>query len=198
VANRLNLARRPFVDTRPVNVTVLVLALAVAVLSVASWRTVTSYYAQSARTRNAITALKSELDGLESKKHAREIVLTRYDVGALAASARDANAITRLKAFSWSRFLSRLETTLPPDDRIAAISLSRPDGKALEAGVDAYGLSLTIVSRSPEALPRAIRAFYASPWFDRPIPISEQSPEKGKDVGWRIIVNVTYLDGGKK
>jgi Tfp pilus assembly protein PilN len=198
MSNRLNLARRPFVDTRPANVTVGVLALVALVLSLVAWRTVSKYYRDSARTRGAISALQSELDALDKKKQAREATVARYDVPALAASARDANSIARWKAFSWSRFLSRLEKTLPDDDRITAIALSRPDPRALEAGADAYGLSLEIVSRSADALPGAIRAFYASRWFDNPVPHSEQTPDKAKGVGWVIHIDVTYLDSGKK
>lgn len=198
MANRLNLARRPFVDTRPANVTVGVLTLAALVLTVVSWRTVSKYYRDSARTRGAISALQTELETLEKKKQAKEATVARYDVPALAASARDANSIARWKAFSWSRFLSRLERTLPGDDRITGIALGRPDPRQLEAGVDTYGLSLEIVSRSPDALPKAIRAFYASPWFDNPVPHSERTPDKNKGVGWVINIDVTYLDSGKK
>jgi len=198
MSNRLNLARRPFVDTRPVNVTVALLTLLCIGLSVASWRTVSKYYADSARTRASISTLKGEIARLDERKRSKETSVARYDVAGLAASARDANSITRLKAFSWTRFLSRLERVLPADDRVAGISLSRPDARALEAGVDSYGLALTLVSRDPEALPKAVRAFYGSTYFDHPIPHSEQSPEKGKGVGWRITLDVTYLDGGKK
>jgi Tfp pilus assembly protein PilN len=198
VANRLNLARRPFVDTRPANVTVGVLALAALVLSLVAWRTVSKYYKDSARTRGAISALQTELDALEKKKQAREATVARYDVPGLAASARDVNAIARWKAFSWTRFLSRLERTIPPDDRISGISLSRPDPRQLEAGADRYGLSLEIISRDPNALSRDIRAFYASPWFDNPVPHSEQNPDKGKGVGWVIRLDVMYVDSGKK
>ena len=197
-SSRLNLARRPFVDTRPVNVTLAVLAVAAIALTYTSVGTVRTYYAQSARTRTAIASLKDDLAKLDARRAAREAVIARYDIGGLAASARDANAIWRQKAFSWTRFLSRLERTLPPDDRVAGIALSRPDAKALEAGAEAYALALTLVSKDSEALPKAIRAFYASPWFDLPVPRNETSPEKDKGAGWRIILDVTYLDRGKK
>jgi hypothetical protein len=196
--NRLNLARRPFVDTRPVHMTVAILSLAAVALTGASWRNVTAYYAQSARTREAISGLKRELETLDERRRTKETALARYDVAELAASARDANAIARLKAFSWTRFLSRLERTLPAEDRVSGIGLSRPDSRALEAGADAYGLSLVLISKDPEGLPKAVRAFYASPWFDHPVPIREDTPEKGKGLGWRLSINVTYLDRGKK
>jgi hypothetical protein len=41
----------------------------------------------------------------------------------MRAIAEDANRIARRRAFSWTRFLDRLEKTLPADTRLAAITV---------------------------------------------------------------------------
>jgi hypothetical protein len=206
MANRLNLARRPFVETRPVNLALATLGLLAVVLTVSASRTVVQYYSESARTRAVIASLRKEDDGLEERRRMREASLQRYDVAQLAASARDANAIKAMKAFSWTRFFSRLEKTLPPDARVSAIAVSKPEvqvqtGASTEVArkaPDVYPVSLSLISRDAEGLPKLIRTFYASPWFDKPEPVRESGPEGTKGAGWKYDIVVEYHDSGKK
>ena len=55
-------------------------------------------------------------------------------------------------------------------------------------------MTLTLVSRDPNGLPKTIRAFDASPWFDRPTPASEDRGEKGLPEGRRLVLTVAYHD----
>lgn len=198
---RLNLARRPFVETRPANLTAGVLAVLALVLTVVSVRTVRRYLVESHRTRDAIAVLRAEIDALETARHAGEAALARFDIGELAASAEDANLIAGRGSFSWTRFLTRVERTLPADVRVATIALAgnesskRPGDRG--SGPDTMTVQLVLVSRDPGGLPKTIRALYGSPFFDRPRPISEESPERGPGDGRRLSVEVVYRDGGK-
>jgi hypothetical protein len=197
MGHRLNLARRPFVDTRPVNVTVAALGLFVLVLSVWSVRTVVRYLSDSERTRAAIGSLRQEIDGLEEQRRAAQARLGRYDVDELDAEARDANQIALRRSFSWTRFLSRLETTLPPETRVVSIALARnqKETTARRMGpTEAVNVELVLVSRRAAGLPQVIRAFYGSKFFDRPTPHSEDRGERGPAEGHRIALGVTYRD----
>jgi hypothetical protein len=198
VAHRLNLARRPFVDVRPANVTAAILGLIVLVLSIWSTRTVVSYFSDSARTRFAIVSLREEIDGFETRRRAAEARLGRYDIGELDAEATDANQIALRRSFSWTRFLTRLERTLPSDTRISSIALARNQketaGSRRMGPAEAINVELVLISRTPGGLPRAIRSFYGSKWFDRPVPHSEDRGEKGPAEGRRIAIGVTYRD----
>ena len=199
---RFNLARRPFVDTRPANLTAIFLAVLVAGLSFVAARTVTRYFADSSRTRATISSLRTAIAGLEEDRRRAEASLARIDVSALAAEVEDANEIALRRAFSWTRFLTRLEKTLPADIRIAAIGLQKMTA-ASGAPVPALArpgsgetvlVSLTLVSRDPNGLPKAIRAFDASPFFESPTPASEDRGEKGLPEGLRLTLSVTYHD----
>ena len=196
---RFNLARRPFVDTRPANLTATFLAVLVAALSFVAARTVIRYFADSSRTRASISNLRAEISSLEEARRQAEASLARIDVGALAADVDDANEIALRRAFSWTRFLSRLENTLPPDIRIASIGLQKMTAASATAiarrgSGETVLVSLVLVSRDPNGLPKTIRAFDASPWFEGPAPTSEDRGEKGLPEGRRLALTVAYHD----
>jgi len=195
-----NLARRPFVDTRPANLTAGFLAVLVAALSFVAARTVIRYFSDSSRTRASIASLRAEISSLEEDQRKAEASLAKIDVGSLASDVEDANEIALRRAFSWTRFLSRLERTLPADLRIAAIALQKMSGPPGSSAPERRGpsetvlVALTLISRDPNGLPRTIRAFDASPWFDKPTPTSEDRGEKSVPEGRRLVITVRYHD----
>jgi len=196
VSHRLNLARRPFIDTRPVNVAAGVLAALALVLTVVSVRTVVRYLDDSRKTRDAIAALKTEVSDLDEARRATEGRIARFDLAEMEASAEDANQIAIRRAFSWSRFLGRLEKTLPAEVRVTSITLAGGEkaGSKKEARPDAYTVELALVSRAADGLPRTIRAFYESPWFDRPVPRTEERGDKRAPDGRRFSLSSVYRD----
>lgn len=193
---RPNLARRPFVDARPANVAVGLLLLAAVLLSVTSVRTVYAYLDGSRRSREEIASLRDEIARLEASRKDAEQKLARFDLEGMKAGAEEANALARLRAFSWSRFLTRLEKTLPNDYRVVAINLARPSGR--EAGEsladEGFLLSLSLVTPDRDGMPRLLKALYASPWFEEPTPVSESSGEKGMADGAVLSVTAVYRD----
>jgi Tfp pilus assembly protein PilN len=197
---RFNLARRPFVDTRPANLTAGFLVVLVGALSFVAARTVIRYFADSSRTRASIASLRAEISSLEEARQKADASLARVDVASLAADVEDANEIALRRAFSWTRFLSRLEKTLPPDLRIASIALQkRPEASGSRAAgrpgpAETVLVNLTLISRDPNGLPKTIRAFDASPWFETPSPASEDRGEKGLPEGRRLVLSVVYHD----
>ncbi len=209
MTHRLNLARRPFVDSRSVNLVAGILALLVLVGSIVSLVTVKSYLAGSKKTREEIAALRDEAAKLDAERSAVEAALARIDLAALAAGADDANALASQRLFSWTRFLTRLEEVLPEDCRVTQVALTRRDGAAAAGTKAAAGtapagpsgnvdVTLSLVSRDRDGLPKVIRALYASPWFDRPEPATEQGPDKGVAEGTTLTLRVSYVDAGRK
>ncbi len=203
-AARPNLARRPFVDSRPANVAAVFLLLAGIVLTVISVRTVHSYLDGSRQTRAEIASLRAEIGRFEAAGRHAEAKLARFDLAGMQAGAEDANELARRRAFSWTRFLTRLERTLPNDVRVVSMGLSRekerkssdrapgaPDGES-------FALSLSLVSRDPDGMPKLLRAFYASPWFDAPTPLSEAGGEQGSAEGRSLSISVLYRDREEK
>lgn len=200
-AARPNLARRPFVDARPANVAAAVLIVAAVVLTLVAARTVVSYLEDSRTSREQVAALKGEIARLDEARRESERKLARFDLAGMQAGVEEANALAKLRSFSWSRFLTRLEKTLPNDVRVVSLSLTK-EGESKTAserrpapGPEAFPLSLSLVSRDPDGLPKVIRAFYDSPWFDAPVPVSESGGESGRSAeGRSMTINVLYTD----
>jgi Tfp pilus assembly protein PilN len=197
-ASRPNLARRPFVDSRPANVAVVFLLLTAIVLTAISIRTVHAYLEGSRQSRAEIASLGAEIGRIEAAGHEAQRKLARFDLAGMQAGAQEANELARLRAFSWSRFLTRLEKTLPNDVRVVSVSLSKPDAARPVPGEaraeDSFAVALSLVSRDPDGLPKLIRAFYASPWFDAPTPVSETGGEQGSVEGRSFILAIVYTD----
>jgi Tfp pilus assembly protein PilN len=198
---RLNLARKPFVDARAANAAVALLVVAVIVLTALSARTVWRYLDGSRKTRDGIVRLRTEIDRTEELRRVKEAELARLDIAELSASVSDATAIARRRRFSWTRFLTRLEEALPGNVRVASVTLRKAEdplkGKSKDLREQGASVDLTLVSRDPDGMPKVLRAFFESPWFDRPAPRSEEGLD-GKNVdGTRLQVGVVYLDGGK-
>jgi Tfp pilus assembly protein PilN len=197
VANvRPNLARRPFVDSRPANAATAALVVVVVVLSAVSVRTVHAYLEGSEKSRARIASLRAEIDQLEAARRDAQQKLARFDLEGMRAGAEEANALAKLRAFSWSRFLTRLEKTLPNDVRVVSVSLARERQAVPDAsgGPEAFEVLLSLVSRDPDGLPRLLRTFYAAPWFEDPTPVSEAGGEKGSVDGRTLSIVVLYYD----
>ena len=199
--SRLNLARRPFVDARAANAAVALVVLAAVVLTALSVRTVWRYLDGSRKTRESIVRLRTEIDRTEEQRRSREAALARVDVADLSASASDAASIARRRRFSWTRFLSRLEEALPGTVRVSAISLRKEEDVAKGRGKDlreqGARVDLTLVSKEADGMPSVLRAFFQSPWFDRPSPLGEEGLDSKNYDGSRLHVGVVYVDGGK-
>jgi hypothetical protein len=199
-APRPNLARRPFVDTRPANLVAALLLAGAIGLTIVSVRTVRSYVEGSRASREAIAGLRSEIDRHEQARREAETKLARFDLDGMRSGAEEANALARLRSFSWTRFLTRLEKTLPNDVRVVSMGISREAEKKSSASAtapsdpEAFPLTLGLVSRDPDGMPKLIRTFYASPWFDAPTPISEAGGERGSVEGRSLSIRVLYRD----
>ncbi len=197
-AARPNLARRPFVDSRPANVAAVVLLLAAVVLTAISVRTVHAYLEGSRQSRAEIASLRAEISRLEASGRKAEAKLARFDLAGMQAGAEEANDLARRRAFSWSRFLTRLEKTLPNDVRVVSVSLTKAEAKksaTKEARAeDAFAVALSLVSRDPDGLPKLIRTFYSSPWFDAPTPVAETGGEQGSVEGRSFVLDIVYTD----
>jgi len=200
VSHRLNLARRPFVNTRPVNIIAAILGIATIGLTVISFQTVEEYLSGSQKTREAIAQVRREIATLEAQRDAADRALQKHDFAEIVASSEEARSIARRRTFSWTRFLSRLETTLPEDVRVSAIALAREQAGERKGGEDSLSdmrVTLVLIGKQPELLPKVIRAFYDSPYFDRPVPFTEVSARDGKPEGTEMNLSVTYRDAGK-
>lgn len=73
--------------------------------------------------------MRTEIARFEASARAAEEKLTRFDLAGMSAGAEEANELVRLRSFSWSRFLTRLEKTLPYDVRVVLHHPFQGDGE---------------------------------------------------------------------
>ena len=80
--------------------------------------------------------------------------------------------------------------------RVETIRLSRPKREQAVAptAAETFDVSLRLVSSDPDVLPRLVRTFYGSPYFDAPTPLSEAGGERGSADGRTFSLDVVYRD----
>jgi type IV pilus assembly protein PilN len=118
---RTNLSTRPFYNMRAVQVTLGAFGVLVIALTLLNAFELIRYGtrqralgAREVEAQAEATRLRNEAARIRAQINPKELEM-------VAASAREANAIIDLRAFSWTQLLSQFETTLPEGVRITAI-----------------------------------------------------------------------------
>jgi Tfp pilus assembly protein PilN len=118
---RTNLSTRPFYNMRAVQVSlgafgalVVIFTLFNAVELIRQGSRQRSLGAREVEAQAEATRLRGDAAQIRAQINPKELEM-------VAASAREANAIIDLRAFSWTQLLTELETTLPEGVRITTI-----------------------------------------------------------------------------
>jgi hypothetical protein len=161
---RTNLATRPFYNERAVHG-----AIVVAVLLVCT-ATIVNVWQLAALTRRD-RALGAETAAAEARGRTLRQQTVRARSGldgarltAVADAVREANTVIDGRTFSWTELLNWLETTLPPDVRIASITphvdadgrfivAFKVEGESVDS-IDAFLSALEATGRFQELLVR--------------------------------------------
>ncbi len=122
--HELNLARKPFLNPRPVlRVTILLWALG-AVVAVFNARLYVSHYVGSSEVRERQQQLEASLDRERREVRERETELERYDLARQNEQSAFLNAKIAERSFSWSTLFDRLGEVMPADVRLTSLSPS--------------------------------------------------------------------------
>jgi hypothetical protein len=183
--DRLNFARRPFLDERPVWASVALALVAGSVLLVANVRMYLAFHRDGAQVRSQIEDLrdrsgKAAQDAGEARK-----ALQSYKLSSLAVESQGLLNLVAERRFSWTGFLARLERTLPPDVRLTRLV-------PRFANLAEIGLDIGLVGRSPESVVKTIAAFSSDPAFRGVELKTEAGPERGSPEGYSFELSVLY------
>jgi Tfp pilus assembly protein PilN len=177
----LNVASRPWQNTKPLWITTAVAAAVILFLLVnnvqAAWR----YFVETEETRAEIAEVNGE--AIRAKQHADalESRLAGIDRGEMISRIDFVNRQITERAFSWSLLLDHLEDVLPNDVRLLNLRPSiDPEGTT--------HLTLTCVARNQDAFVDTIRNLTADPYFHQPYPLSEVTDEGQL----RFVLRVDY------
>lgn len=188
-----NLARRPFVNARPVARLALLLWLLGLGLLIANVFSVSAYLVGSAQKRERLAELEKEI-ATESGRSA-ELVreLAGMDLEDLNDRVAYLNRRIAERTFTWGRLFDDISEVLPRDVRIVGISpltIARdergrgraPGSARTDAAADAapeFALAINGVARSAEQLLDFIDALFARPDFAHPDLASEEAAADG-------------------
>jgi hypothetical protein len=207
----INLARRPFVNERPVRRAALLLLVAGLGLTALNGWLYTRYAIQRGANEGELNRLEAEIESEERRVTALARQLGAADLTQQNELVAFLNQRIAERTFGWSVLFDRLEDLLPEDVRLVSLSPKEVDPTERRAAAAAtsaaaganemrFNLAIIGVARRPEAVLELIDAFYADPAFREPDPHQEtfQSGEVRftLDVVYLPRVAEALLDGG--
>jgi Tfp pilus assembly protein PilN len=165
-----NLARRPFLNLRPVHRTAA--ALTVAALLLTAWN-VFSFEREgsgAAARAAAIAALERESGAARERLATIEADLARRDLDAENRRAAFLNARIEERTFSWNQLFDRLAEALPPEVRVRSLSPRVAGERRGRTASVRTPVELRIVGEAEddEALLAFVDRLFAHPSFARP------------------------------
>ena len=205
-ADSLNLARRPFGNSRPVvraSVLLWLLGLALLLGNVYLFR---SYLSDSADKRARIARGEAQIAKEQKDVQSLQGRLNGYDLVQLNDQIDFLNTQIDARTFSWSLLLDRIAAVLPNDVRLTRLvpmtgSKARREvqgggrgaslGKLREGEV---GLSISGVTRSDEALLQFVNHLFAPPFREPHWPQEQRADDGGTLVKFELTA--TYRPGG--
>lgn len=200
----LNLARRPFLNSRPVVRVSLLLWLLGLLLLLGNVSLFWSYLSGSADKRAQIARGEEEIQRQQRAVQQLQSRLDGLDLAGLNEQIDFLNARIEERTFSWSLLLDRLSAVLPNDIRLSWLQ-PKSDRKArLAAGrsrsrrsrsptAGQIPLAISGETRSDEALLRFVDNLFAHPAFADPDLLREERQDNNLV---RFELTVQYTPGG--
>jgi Tfp pilus assembly protein PilN len=194
----LNLARRPFLNSRPVvRVALLLWLLGLALLLVDLWQFL-GYRERSADKRERIARSEAEIEGQRAALARLQKTLDSFNLEEQNQRVEFLNKQIAERTFSWSQLLDRIAERLPDDVRLNRLApLTGDKAERQRTGSTAarrsartselVPLLITGESRSDEALSSFVDNLFKPPFTDAN-PTREEREEDGKTLKFEISV----------
>lgn len=194
----LNLAGRPFLNSRPVVRVSLLLWVLGLLLLLANVSLFWSYRERSADKRGQIAKGEAEIQRQQAVATQLQRQLDSINLGAQNQRVEFLNKQIQERTFSWSQLLDRIAERLPNDVRLNRLTpltgqkaereFQRSSASRRAArGSDRVTLSITGESRNDEALSSFVERLFQPPFAD-PNLIHEEREEDGKTLKFEISV----------
>ncbi len=196
----LNLARRPFLNSRPVvRVALLLWLLGLALLLVNLWQFL-GYRGRSADKREQIARSEAEIEHQRTDLAQLQKTLDGFNLEAQNQKIDFLNKQIAERTFSWSQLLDRIAERLPNDvrlNRLAPLTGDKAERQLQREGVtgvrrstrasDLVPLVITGESRSDDALSSFVQSLFKPPFTDANL-AREEREEDGKTLKFEISV----------
>lgn len=197
----LNLARRPFTNTRPVTRVSILLWILGLLLLLGNVSLFWSYLSGSREKRAELEGLEQDVQRQQQTVKELEQRLASLDLEEQNRQVRFLNRKIAERTFSWSLLFDRLAEVLPDDVRLLRLA---PENKAArpgqelvdelrETGDERVPLSIQGISRSDEAVYSFVDRLFAHESFEDPDFPRERRERDGDFVDFDV--NVIYIPG---
>ena len=187
---RLDFARRPFRDERPLLLGVLLALVLAALLLVVNVRLYRGFNREMEGTSRQIDFLDQRGARLAREADQMRAALNGFQIASLAAESQGLVRVVGERRFSWTGLLARLERTLPPEVRVARLT-----PKFENSGETS--LDLALVGKNPESVVRTLAALSRDPAFTSIELKSETTPEQGVPEGYSFALIARYNPEGR-
>ena len=195
----LNLARRPFVNTRPVTRVSILLWILGLLLLFGNVSLFWNYLSGSADRRAELERLQQDIQRQNQTIAKLQEELNKLDLEEQNRQVRFLNRKIAERTFSWSLLFDRLAEVLPDDVRLIRLApkaVRKAGGRQVdeeEPGDGRVQLVIQAVSRSDEAHFEFVRRLFAHASFEDPDIPRETLSENGDTVEFDVVV--TYIPG---
>jgi Tfp pilus assembly protein PilN len=212
MSGSLNLARRPYVNSRPVVRTALLLWVVGALLLLGNVFLFWSYLAGSSEKRAERASLEDSVGRQQEVVADLEARLSQLDLEQQNEQVAFLNSKIGERTFSWSLLFERLAEVLPNGVRLiqlqpAAIAGDdRPGSRPAPSNTlrgrrvgtsDRVPLIIQAESKNDEALSDFVDRLFAHPSFEDP-DVSRESRDEEHENRLRFDLRVTYIPAGTK
>lgn len=198
----LNLAQRPFVNTRPVTRVALLLWILGALLLLGNVSLFWSYLSGSAEKRQELASLEQEIERQDRTVSQLKQRLERLELDEQNRQVRFLNRQIAARTFSWSLLFDRLAEVLPDNVRIVRLAprpLGRDEAARREDDEapldDRVRLAIAGEAKNNESIDGFVDNLFAHPSFGEPN-LSRETREEGADL-ILFDVQVIYIPGGR-
>lgn len=208
MSGHLNLARRPFVNTRPASRVALFLWIVGGVLLLSNVTLFYGYLSGSTEARAELAGKREAIEAEQRKIRQLEARLAGLELEEQNEQVEFLNRKIAERAFSWSLLFDRLAQVMPDDVRLIQLQPasiggddrpgSRPPtsvrGRRPVGSSERVPLNLQVESKSYEAFNQLVDSMFAHPAFDDPDFLRESRDEDESEVV-RFDLRVTYIPG---
>jgi Tfp pilus assembly protein PilN len=202
VNGHLNLARRPFVNARPVTRVALLLWVLGGLLLLGNVTLFWSYLSGSTEKREELARMREEVERERQAVDRLQARIAGIDLARQNEQVEFLNRKIAERTFSWSLLFDRLTQVLPNDVRLiqlhpTPIAAERPGEQPTRGqprSSDQVLLSIQGEAKSDEALLQFVDRLFAHPAFKDPDLARETRDEEDQD-RLSFELRVTYLPG---
>lgn len=168
---KTNLSTRPFYNERRVHLAAAVVALIVVAFTAWNVTRLVTLSARRTELRTQISQDEQTAAALRARADEQERSVDTTALRAVAASAREANAVIDRRTFSWTTFFNRLEETLPAGVVLSSVAPQVEGGQVV--------VRMVVIARRAEDLDDFMEKLEGSGAFRNVLTLNDAIGEDG-------------------